>query len=426
VGFQIEEVIGREILDSRGNPTVEVEVLLSGGVTGKAAVPSGASTGQREALELRDGEKWRYSGKGVRKAVVHVNTEIAEEIKGADARDQVLIDRILVELDGTPNKGRLGANAILGVSLAVCRAAAEASGLPLYRYLGGAGAQVLPVPMMNVINGGAHADNRLDPQEFMVCPVGFTTFAEALRAGVEVFHALKAILKKKGLSTAVGDEGGFAPDIASSREALDLLLGAIGWAGYKPGKDIAIALDPAASEFYEKGKYALKGEKKTLSSDQMIAYWAKLVGEYPIVSIEDGIAESDNAGWIALTKELSGSILLVGDDVFVTNPKILAEGIADGIANALLVKLNQVGTVTETLEAVRLAQSNGYKTVVSHRSGETTDDSIADLAVAINSGLIKTGSASRGERLVKYNRLLTIEEDLTGVGVFAGREAFQV
>ncbi len=425
MGFQIEEVMGREILDSRGNPTVEVEVLLSGGASGRAAVPSGASTGEHEALELRDGEKSRYLGKGVRKAVSHVNGEIAEEIKGADARDQVRLDRILNELDGTPNKGRLGANAILGVSLAVCRAAAEASGLPLYRYLGGAGAKVLPVPMMNLINGGVHADNRLDPQEFMVCPVGFATYAEALRGGVEVFHALKSILKKKGLSTGVGDEGGFAPDISSTREALDLLMTAIGAAGYKPAKEVAIALDPAASEFFEKGKYVLEGEKKTLTSDEMIAYWAKLVGEYPIVSLEDGLAESDRAGWIALTKELSRRILLVGDDVFVTNPKILAAGIADGIGNALLVKLNQVGTVTETLEAVRLAQSNGYKTVVSHRSGETTDDSIADLAVAVNAGLIKAGSASRGERLAKYNRLLTIEEELAAVGVFAGREAFQ-
>jgi enolase len=424
VSFQIEEVIGREILDSRGNPTVEVEVLLSGGATGRAAVPSGASTGEREALELRDGDKARYLGKGVRKAVGHVNGEIAEEVKGADGRDQALIDRILIELDGTPNKGRLGANAILGVSLAVCRAAAEASGLPLYRYLGGAGARVLPVPMMNVINGGAHADNRLDPQEFMVCPVGFATYGEALRAGVEVFHALKAILKKKGLSTGVGDEGGFAPDLSTSREALDLLVGAIAAAGYKAGRDVAIALDPAASEFHEKGKYVLAGEKKTLSSDQMVAYWAALARDYPIISIEDGMGESDRAGWIALTKELSGKILLVGDDVFVTNPEILAAGIADGIGNALLVKLNQVGTVTETLEAVRLAQSNGYKTVISHRSGETPDDSIADLAVAVNAGLIKAGSASRGERLAKYNRLLTIEEDLAGVGVFAGREAF--
>jgi enolase len=425
VSFQIEEVIGREILDSRGNPTVEVEVLLSGGATGRAAVPSGASTGEREALELRDGEKSRYLGRGVRKAVAHVNGEIAEEIKGADARDQALIDRILIELDGTSNKGRLGANAILGVSLAVSRAAAEGSGLPLYRYLGGAGATTLPVPMMNVINGGAHADNRLDPQEFMVCPVGFETFADALRAGVEIFHALKSILKKKGLSTGVGDEGGFAPDIASAREALDLLMAAIASAGYKAGKDVAIALDPAASEFFEKGKYVLEGERKTLSSAQMVSYWAALARDYPIASIEDGMSESDREGWIALTKELSGRILLVGDDVFVTNPEILAAGIADGVGNAVLVKLNQVGTVTETLEAVRLAQSNGYKTVVSHRSGETTDDSIADLAVAVNAGLIKAGSASRGERLAKYNRLLTIEEELAGVGVFAGRRVFE-
>jgi len=425
VSFQIEQLIAREILDSRGNPTLEVEALLSGGASGRAAVPSGASTGEREALELRDGDKSRYGGKGVQKAVAHVNGEIAEEIQGADARDQVLLDRILIELDGTPNKGRLGANAILGVSLAVCRAAAEGSGLPLYRYLGGAAAHVLPVPMLNVINGGAHADNRLDHQEFMICPVGFATYAEALRAGVEVFHALKSILKKEGLSTGVGDERGFAPDIASAREALDLLASAIAAAGYAAGKDVAIALDPAASEYYEKGKYVLGGEKKTLSSDQMVAYWAALVRDYPIVSIEDGMGESDRKGWVALTKELSGRILLVGDDVFVTNPEILAAGIADGIGNALLVKLNQVGTVTETLEAVRLAQTNGYKTIVSHRSGETTDDSIADLAVAVNAGLIKAGSASRGERLAKYNRLLTIEEDLAAVAVFAGREAFR-
>jgi enolase len=425
MSFSIEAVFGREILDSRGNPTVEVEVLLSGGATGRAMVPSGASTGQREALELRDGDKKRYGGKGVTKAVAHVNGEIAGVVRGTDARDQALLDRILIELDGTENKGRLGANAILGVSLAVARAAAEASGLPLYRYLGGAGARTLPVPMMNVINGGMHADNRLDPQEFMVCPVGFTTFAEALRAGVEVFHTLKGILKSKGLSTGVGDEGGFAPDIASAREALDLLASAITAAGYKPGHDIAIALDPAASEFYEKGKYVLKGEKKTLSPEKMIAYWEALAGDYPIVSIEDGLAESDHDGWVAMTERLGEKILLVGDDNFVTNSKILARGIEDGIANALLVKLNQVGTVTETLDAVRLAQTSGYRTVVSHRSGETPDDSIADLAVAVNSGLIKTGSACRGERLAKYNRLLEIEEELAPAGVFAGREAFQ-
>ncbi len=425
MSFAIEAVFGREILDSRGNPTVEVEVLLSGGAAGRAAVPSGASTGQREALELRDGDRKRYGGKGVVRAVAHVNGEVAAEVRGADARDQALLDRILIELDGTENKGRLGANAILGVSLAVARAAAEASGLPLYRYLGGADARTLPVPMMNLINGGVHADNRLDPQEFMVCPTGFESFAEALRAGVEVFHALKGILKSKGLSTGVGDEGGFAPDIASAREALDLLVQAIEAAGYRPGRDVSIALDPAASEFFEKGKYVLAGEKKTLSPEKMIAYWEALVRDFPIVSIEDGLAESDREGWIALTERLGREILLVGDDVFVTNPKILAKGIEDGIANALLVKLNQVGTVTETLDAVRLAQTAGYKTVVSHRSGETSDDSIADLAVAVNSGLIKTGSACRGERLAKYNRLLEIEDELGPAGVYAGKRAFE-
>jgi enolase len=424
VTFAIEDIYAREILDSRGNPTVEVEVLLSGGATGRAGVPSGASTGSREALELRDGDKKRYGGKGVTTAVANVNGEIADELRGADGRDQPLVDRVLVELDGTPNKGRLGANAILGVSLAVARAAAEASGLPLYRYLGGAGGRTLPVPMMNLVNGGMHADNRLDPQEFMVCPVGFDTFAEALRAGVETFHALKGILKKRGLSTAVGDEGGFAPDIGSAREALDLLVEAVEAAGYRPGKDVVIALDPAASEFYRDGKYVLEGEGKTLDGRGMISYWEDLVGQYPIASIEDGLAESDRDGWIEMTRRLGRRILLVGDDVFVTNSEILSRGIADGIANALLVKLNQVGTVTETLDAVELAQSSGYRTVVSHRSGETTDDSIADLAVAINSGLIKTGSASRGERLAKYNRLLAIEEDLAEAGVFAGRGAF--
>jgi len=425
MSFEIEAVFAREILDSRGNPTLEVEALLSGGASGRAAVPSGASTGQREALELRDGDKKRYGGKGVTRAVAHVNGEIAEEVRGTDARDQALLDRILIELDGTENKGRLGANAILGVSLAVARAAAEASGLPLYRYIGGADARTLPVPMMNVINGGAHADNRLDPQEFMVCPTGFTAFADALRAGVEVFHALKGLLKSRGLSTGVGDEGGFAPDIASAREALDLLSEAISAAGYRPGKDVSIALDPAASEFFEKGRYVLAGEKKTLSSEKMIAYWEELVRDYPIVSIEDGLAESDREGWIALTDRLGEKVLLVGDDVFVTNPRILSRGIEEGIANALLVKLNQVGTVTETLDAVRLAQTAGYKTVVSHRSGETSDDSIADLAVAVNSGLIKTGSACRGERLAKYNRLLEIEEELAPAGTFAGAEAFE-
>ena len=423
MSFTIQAVYGREILDSRGNPTVEVEVLLSGGATGRAGVPSGASTGEREALELRDGDSRRYGGKGVLRAVSHINGEIAEAIQDADARDQVLVDRVLIDLDGTPNKERLGANAILGVSLAVARAAAQGCGLSFYRYLGGAGARTLPVPMMNLINGGAHADNPLDPQEFMVCPIGFETFAQALQAGVEVFHALKGILKKQGLSTAVGDEGGFAPAISSSRQALDLLVSAIEAANYRPGQQIAIALDPAASEFYEDGKYVLAGEKKTLSSDQMISYWKDLVQTYPIVSIEDGLSESDRDGWIALTRELGSKILLVGDDVFVTNAEILARGIADGIGNALLVKLNQIGTVTETLAAVSLAQKNGYRAIVSHRSGETCDDSIADLAVAVNSGWIKTGSACRSERMAKYNRLLEIEEELEGIGIFAGTEA---
>jgi len=425
MSFAIEAVYGREILDSRGNPTVEVEVLLSGGATGRAGVPSGASTGAREARELRDGDKNRYGGKGVRKAVAHVNGEIAEAIRDSDARDQALIDRILIDLDGTPNKGRLGANAILGVSLAVARAAAQASGLPLYRYLGGSDARTLPVPMMNIINGGVHADNPLDPQEFMVCPVGFRTFSEALRAGVEVFHALKGILKKKGLATGVGDEGGFAPAISSSREALDLILAGIEAAGYRPGRDVAVALDPAASEFYEDGKYVLAGEGRKLTSEKIVAFWSDLVSQYPIVSLEDGVAESDREGWVAITKKLGEKILLVGDDVFVTNPEILAKGIEDGIGNALLVKLNQIGTVTETLDAVRLAQSSSYRAVVSHRSGETTDDAIADLAVAVNSGLIKTGSACRGERLAKYNRLLEIEEDLAGEGIFPGAGAFR-
>jgi enolase len=424
MNFAIQDVSAREILDSRGNPTVEVEVRLSGGAMGRAGVPSGASTGTHEAIELRDGDKKRYGGKGVLKAVGHVNGEIRQKLRDADARDQGRVDGVLIELDGTPNKSRLGANAILGVSLAVARAAASASGVPLYRSFGGASGSTLPVPMMNLINGGAHADNRLDPQEFMACPVGFDTFAEALRAGAETFHALKSILKKRGLSTAVGDEGGFAPDIGSSREALDLLVAAIEAAGYRPGDDVVLALDPAASEFYRDGRYVLAGEGATLDTGEMVAYWQKLAGEYPIASIEDGLAESDRDGWIEMTRQLGKKILLVGDDNFVTNAEILARGIADGIANAMLVKLNQVGTVSETLEAVNLAQSSGYRTVVSHRSGETCDDSIADLAVAVNAGLIKTGSASRGERLAKYNRLLAIETELGGSAVFAGRGAF--
>ena len=424
MAFAIRDISAREILDSRGNPTVEVDVRLSGGATGRAGVPSGASTGTREAIELRDGDTKRYGGKGVLKAVGHVNGEIRQKLGGADARDQAGVDRVLIELDGTPNKSRLGANALLGVSLAVARAAASASGVPLYRSFGGASGTTLPVPMMNLINGGAHADNRLDPQEFMACPVGFETFAEALRAGAETFHSLKSLLKKRGLSTAVGDEGGFAPDIGSSREALDLLVAAVEAAGYRPGDDVVLALDPAASEFYRDGKYELAGEGLTLDTSGMVAYWQKLAGDYPIASIEDGLAEGDRAGWIEMTRALGDRVLLVGDDVFVTNSEILARGIADGVANALLVKLNQVGTVSETLEAVKLAQSSGYRTVVSHRSGETCDDSIADLAVAVNAGLIKTGSASRGERLSKYNRLLAIEAELAGSAVFAGRGAF--
>ncbi len=423
--FLIEEVFAREILDSRGNPTVEVEVLLSGGAEGRFGVPSGASTGSREALELRDGDRKRYGGKGVLRAVGNVNGPIAEELKGADARDQTLIDRVLIEADGTPDKSRFGANAILGASVACAKAAANASGLPLYRYLGGAGASVLPVPMMNVINGGAHADNRLDPQEFMICPVGFPSFAEALRAGAETFHALKSLLKKKGLSTGVGDEGGFAPDLSSAREAIELVLAGIESAGYEPGRDIVLALDPAASEFFEKGKYALKGEGKSLSTSQMIEYWSGLVSDYPIASIEDGLAEGDWEGWKEMTKRLGEKILIVGDDVFVTNPKILARGIAEGLGNAVLVKLNQIGTVSETLEAIDLALRSGYKVVISHRSGETSDDAIADLAVACGSGLIKTGSASRGERLSKYNQLLRIEEELAPASRFAGAAAFR-
>jgi enolase len=423
--FLIEEVFAREILDSRGNPTVEVEVLLSGGAEGRFGVPSGASTGSREALELRDGDRKRYGGKGVLRAVGNVNGPIAEELKGADARDQTLIDRVLIEADGTPDKSRFGANAILGASVACAKAAANASGLPLYRYLGGAGANVLPVPMMNVINGGAHADNRLDPQEFMICPVGFSSFAEALRAGAETFHALKSLLKKKGLSTGVGDEGGFAPDLSSAREAIELVLAGIAAAGYEPGRDIVLALDPAASEFFEKGKYALKGEGKSLSTSQMIEYWSGLVSDYPIASIEDGLAEGDWDGWKEMTKRLGEKILIVGDDVFVTNPKIIARGIEEGVGNAVLVKLNQIGTVSETLEAIDLALASGYKAVISHRSGETSDDAIADLAVACGSGLIKTGSASRGERLSKYNQLLRIEEELAPASRFAGAAAFR-
>jgi enolase len=437
--FCIEEIVGREILDSRGNPTIEVDCVLDGGVGGRAAVPSGASTGSREALELRDGGK-RYGGKGVAKAVANVRDEIAPRLRGMDARDQARIDRALLDLDGTADKSRLGANAILGASLAVARAAAEASGLPLYAYVGGPAATVLPVPLLNVLNGGAHADNSVDVQEFMLVPLGFDRFGDALRAGVEVYHTLKGVLKKAGLVTAVGDEGGFAPNLRSNREALDLLMQAIEAAGYKPGSQVALAVDVAASELVEedkeagKGKkkgaprevrYALAGEGRTgLSSADLIALYRDWLGAYPLVSIEDGLAESDWTGWQELTAELGKQVQLIGDDVFVTNPAILSRGIADGLANALLVKVNQIGTLTETLEAVELAKTNAYANVMSHRSGETEDTTIADLAVATRCGQIKTGAPCRSDRVAKYNRLLRIEEELEGVASYRGAAAF--
>jgi enolase len=428
--FAIEEILAREILDSRGNPTLEVDCVLDSGAGGRAAVPSGASTGQREALELRDGGK-RYGGKGVQKAVAHVRGEIAVELAGMDARDQAAIDRTLRELDGSENKGRLGANAVLGVSLAVAKAAAEACCLPFYSYLGGPAATVLPVPMLNVLNGGAHADNSVDVQEFMIVPLGFDRFAEALRAGVEVYHTLKGVLKAKGLVTAVGDEGGFAPDLKSNREALDLLTTAISKAGYKPGRDVALALDVAASELVEKRSrkkvksYALPGEGKAgLSSGDLVEWYGELVDAYPLVSIEDGLAEDDWEGWKELTGRLGERVQLVGDDVFVTNPKIIAEGIAEGVANALLVKLNQIGTLSETLAAVELAKTNAYANVISHRSGETRDTTIADLAVATRAGQIKTGAPCRSDRVSKYNRLLRIEEELGSAAYYPGATAF--
>jgi enolase len=419
--YSIESIHAREILDSRGNPTVEVECLLESGASGRAGVPSGASTGSREALELRDGDKKRYGGKGVLSAVKNVNETIAPEVLGMDARQQAEIDRLMIDLDGTDTKAKLGANAILGVSMAVCRAAAEACALPLFRYIGGTGAVTLPVPMMNVVNGGAHADNPLDIQEFMLVPAGFKTFREALRAGAEIFHTLKGILKGKGLATGIGDEGGFAPNIESTRATLDLLVDAISKAGYRPGEDVFLALDSAASEFFGKGAYTLEGKKT--SPEAIVAFYEGLVASYPILSIEDGCAEGDKPGWKLLTEKLGAKIHLIGDDNFVTNPKILKQGIADGIANGLLVKLNQIGTITETLEAVRIAQTAGYVTVISHRSGETEDTTIADLAVAVNAGFIKTGSLCRSERVAKYNRLLRIEEDLAETGVYPGLAA---
>jgi enolase len=420
----IEAVFAREVLDSRGNPTVEAEVLLEGGALGRAAVPSGASTGEREAVELRDGDKKRYLGRGVSKAVAAVNDALAGELRGEDAADQALVDQLMIELDGTDNKSRLGANAILAVSLAAARAAAEATGQPLYRYVGGAGARTLPVPFMNILNGGAHADNKVDPQEFMVVPLGAASFAEALRMGVEVFHSLKSILKKKGLATAVGDEGGFAPDIASSEQALETILDAIQAAGYKPGKQVALALDVAASELHEKNRYVFrKSGAGTKTSDQMVAMYEKWAGDYPIVSLEDGVGEKDWDGWKALTEALGSRIQLVGDDLFVTNPEILARGIAEGVANSVLVKVNQIGTLSETLDCVAMAGRAGYTCMMSHRSGETEDTTIADLAVATNCGQIKTGSASRTDRVAKYNQLLRIEEELGPMARFPGRAA---
>ena len=420
---EIVNVKGREILDSRGNPTVEVDILLACGALGRAAVPSGASTGTREALELRNKRAKRYGGKGVATAVKNVNTTIAQGIIGMDAADQMALDHAMIDLDGTPNKSKLGANAMLGVSMAAARAAAQAYGLPLYRYIGGINARVLPVPMMNVINGGAHAANNLDIQEFMIIPFGAKSFSQAIQMGAETFHALKKILKGKQLNTAVGDEGGFAPDLGSNEEALAFIMEAIAAAGYTPGKDIGVALDAAASEFYSKGKYILKSENRKLSAEQMIDYYARLVETYPILSIEDGLAEQDWKNWEIMTEQLDEVIQLVGDDVFVTNPKILAKGIDDGVANSILIKLNQIGTVTETLDAIEMADQAGYTTVISHRSGETEDTFIADLAVAVNAGQIKTGSMSRTDRVAKYNQLLRIEEEL-GASARYGQDFF--
>ena len=420
----ISEIRARQVLDSRGNPTVEAEVLLGDGSFGRAIVPSGASTGEREAIELRDGDKKRYVGKGVLKAVENVNGEIADAVANFDATDQRGLDRKMIELDGTDNKARLGANAILSVSMAASRAAANFYGIPLCRYLGGTGAITLPTPMMNILNVGAHADNNVDFQEFMVMPVGAPSFSEALRWGVEVFHTLKGVLKKRGYNTAVGDEGGFAPSVKSNVEAIEVVLEAIQQAGYKPGEQIAIALDPAASEFYQDGKYVFKkSDKSSKSSEDMVSYWAKWANDYPIVSLEDGLAENDWDGWALLTKELGNKIQLVGDDLFVTNVSIFQQGIEKGIANSILIKLNQIGTVSETLDAISLGRRNGYTSVVSHRSGETEDTFIADLAVATDAGQIKTGSASRTDRVAKYNQLLRIEEELGSGGRFLGLKA---
>jgi enolase len=418
---EIIDLVAREVIDSRGNPTVEVDAYLDSGIVGRADVPSGASTGQREALELRDGGK-RFLGKGVLKAVRNVFEEIAPRVRGLDSTNQILIDEVLREVDGTENKRRLGANAMLGVSLAVCRASAIEAGVPLYRYIGGCNAKVLPVPLMNIVNGGAHADNNLDIQEFMIMPAGLPDFASALRAGAEVFHTLKKILKEKGLNTAVGDEGGFAPNLKSNEEAITLILRAVSEAGYKPGKDIFLALDVAASEFYEKGFYRFEGKKA--GYDEMIAYYGKIIASYPVLSIEDGLSENDWTGWAAMTSALGKKVQLVGDDLFVTNTKILARGIEKNIANSILIKLNQIGTLTETLNAIEMAKTAGYTAVISHRSGETEDTTIADLAVACNTGFIKTGSLARSERVAKYNRLLQIEEELSDAALYKGRKGF--
>jgi enolase len=420
----IVDVIAREILDSRGNPTVEADVLLESGVMGRAAVPSGASTGEREAIELRDGDKGRYLGKGVLQAVEYVNTEIAEAIIGLEAMEQAYIDQTMIELDGTENKSRLGANAILAVSMAVARAAAEESGLPLYRYLGGSAKMQLPVPMMNIINGGAHANNNIDMQEFMIIPVGAPSFREALRYGAEVFHALKKLIDKKGMPTTVGDEGGFAPNLPSNEAALQLIVEGIEAAGFVPGTDVAIGLDCASSEFYKNGLYNLDSEGLKLTSAQLVDYLANWVDKYPIISIEDGMGENDWEGWKLLTDRLGKTVQIVGDDVFVTNTKILREGIRKGIANSILIKVNQIGTLTETFEAIEMAKRAGYTAVISHRSGETEDSTIADIAVATNALQIKTGSASRSDRMAKYNQLLRIEEDLGDVASYPGIDAY--
>lgn len=422
----IEDVIAREVLDSRGNPTVEVEIHLEDGSMGRAIVPSGASTGVHEALELRDGDKTRYLGKGTLKAVENVNTEIADAIVGYNVFDQVGLDKLLIELDGTYNKGRLGANAILGVSLAAADAAANSLGLPLFQYLGGVNAKLLPTPMMNILNGGSHADNTVDFQEFMVMPVGASSFTEAVRMGAEVFHSLKAVLKEKGLNTAVGDEGGFAPNLSSNEEAIKVILEAVKKAGYEPDKDIKLALDVAASEFYDETsrKYKLTGEGKEKTADEMIEYYENLIAKYPVISIEDGLAEDDWEGWAKLTQKLGKKVQLVGDDLFVTNTDRLKKGIEQSVANSILIKVNQIGTVTETLDAIEMAKKAGYTAIVSHRSGESEDVTIADLAVAVNAGQIKTGSLSRTDRIAKYNQLLRIDELLGDTAIYAGTDAF--